>query len=344
MVRSDEAMRNLRLFLICLVQLAGTPSLRAHDPGLSTVELEQGPTALRARMTFARADAALVPAALIGEPQRLLEVELGGRAAAAESVRVSGDDANVLVELEYPAPAPGGLVMRSLALGVLPRGHRQYVSLRDGSGRVVADRFLDTRSDRFQAVLERGGAVRSAPFRRFFLLGVEHILTGWDHLAFLVGLLLAATRPQAVLGIITSFTAAHSITLALGALGLVALSPRIVEPLIALSIVYVGLENILRRDLERRWRLTFAFGLAHGFGFASALADLHIGSGPDGIFLPLLSFNLGVESGQLAVAALLLPVVWRLRRRPAFAVRWAPACSVLVALAGGFWFLQRVAF
>ena len=113
--------------------------------------------------------------------------------------------------------------------------------------------------------------------------------------------------------------------------------------MIAASIVYVGLENIVRRgDPQKRWRLTFAFGLIHGFGFASVLREMGIGAGAGGVIVPLFSFNLGVELGQVAVAAALLPFVWKLGTKPLFVERWIPACSALVAIAGAWWFVQRV--
>ena len=102
-------------------------------------------------------------------------------------------------------------------------------------------------------------------------LGIEHILTGADHLVFLLGLLLVAGGWRPLLGVVTAFTVAHSITLALAALSIFAPSPRLVEPAIALSIAYVGVENLLNPDARQRWRITFPFGLVHGFGFAGAL-------------------------------------------------------------------------
>ena len=115
-----------------------------------------------------------------------------------------------------------------------------------------------------------------------------------------------------------------------------------VEPLIAASIMYVGIENIIRRDLDRRWLLAFAFGLVHGCGFASVLRELGIGADGTGVAAPLLSFNLGVELGQLALAALVLPVIWRLKRRESYQLRYAPACSLSVALAGAYWLAERL--
>ncbi len=117
--------------------------------------------------------------------------------------------------------------------------------------------------------------------------------------------------------------------------------------MIAASIVFVGVENVLRRGEEPkgRWILTFAFGLIHGFGFAGVLRDLGVGrEGGESIAMPLFSFNLGVEIGQIVVAALVLPLVWYLRKRPAFVSRWVPILSGVVAAAGLVWLVQRTLF
>ena len=150
---------------------------------------------------------------------------------------------------------------------------------------------------------------------------------------------------KSAFAVITAFTLAHSITLAVATFNVFTLPAKYTEPLIAASIVYVGVENLLRRgDPKNRWMLTFAFGLIHGFGFASVLRDLGVGSNGTDVAMPLLSFNLGVELGQIAVAAIVLPLIWKLRTKPIFVKRWVPACSIAVALAGGYWFIQRVWF
>jgi hypothetical protein len=126
-------------------------------------------------------------------------------------------------------------------------------------------------------------------------------------------------------------------------LRLVQIPSRIVEPLIAVSIVFVGVENLLRGEISKSRRLlTFGFGLIHGFGFASALREAGIASSAGGIVLPLFSFNLGVELGQVMVAAVVLPIIWKLRENPLFVARWAPVCSAAVVLLGSFWLVERV--
>jgi hydrogenase/urease accessory protein HupE len=172
-------------------------------------------------------------------------------------------------------------------------------------------------------------------------LGVEHILTGADHLVFLLGLVLVGGTLRALLGVVTAFTLAHSITLALATLSVVAPSPGLVEPAIALSIAYVGVENLFVRDVSKRWRITFPFGLVHGFGFAGALRQIALPRGQ--VPLALISFNLGVETGQLAVLTLALPSLMVLTRRsPWFEDRGVKLVSALIAVGGGALFIARL--
>jgi hydrogenase/urease accessory protein HupE len=135
--------------------------------------------------------------------------------------------------------------------------------------------------------------------RHYFAAGAEHIAAGYDHIAFLLAVIVWGRRVWPLVGVITAFTVAHSLTLTLAVLGLVTLPARLVEPLIALSIVYVAAENFFVRDLRRRWAVTFAFGLLHGFGFAAVLRDY--GLPADALAPALAAFNLGVEAGQLVV-------------------------------------------
>ena len=148
--------------------------------------------------------------------------------------------------------------------------------------------------------------------------------------------------------IITCFTVAHSVTLALAALDVVRLSSRVVEPVIAASIVYVALENVLapeRRKGRLAWRaaVTFAFGLVHGLGFAAVLRELGLGTTPDGVVLPLLKFNLGVEAGQLAVASVVFPLILIARRRASLERPFVLTCSAVIAGFGARWLFLRIA-
>ncbi|HET6334916.1 MAG TPA: HupE/UreJ family protein [Polyangiales bacterium] len=178
------------------------------------------------------------------------------------------------------------------------------------------------------------------PLVEYFRLGVEHILTGFDHLVFLLGVVLIATRTRSVLAAVTAFTLAHSLTLALSVLGFVSVSPRLVEPLIALSVAYVGLENFWARDASRRYRITFAFGLVHGFGFAGALAE--IGLPPDRVAGALACFNLGVEAGQLVVLAALWPLLlWFHNSHVRPFMKLAAVVNVAIVVLGTTWAVER---
>jgi HupE / UreJ protein len=195
----------------------------------------------------------------------------------------------------------------------------------------------------------------------YLRLGVAHILSGYDHLAFLAALLLgaglrtrtrgatvaeAATPRQAIRGtiaVVSAFTVAHSITLVTQVLRPGVLGTRWVEPAIAFSVAYVGFENLIPRAPRGRWLLVFGFGLVHGLGFASVLRE--IGLPRRGLLLSLVSFNLGVELGQLLVVGLALPIVVACARRsPRGFERWGLRVgSALIGLLGATWLIGRIA-
>jgi hydrogenase/urease accessory protein HupE len=183
-----------------------------------------------------------------------------------------------------------------------------------------------------------------AVMKRFIPAGVEHILIGPDHLLFLVGLLLLGGTLRQLAVVVSSFTLAHSITLSLAALNVVNPPARIIEPAIALSIVYVGADNLMVRDGRdmRAW-IAFGFGFIHGFGFASVLREMDLP--PSALGWSLFSFNLGVEIGQLIVVVAVASALAALRARSElFGRKLAFAGSVAVIVAGAFWFIQRVFF
>lgn len=175
----------------------------------------------------------------------------------------------------------------------------------------------------------------------FVLLGVEHIATGYDHLLFLLALILCGGRLLELLKIITAFTIAHSLTLGAAALDLVTLPSAVVESVIALSIAYVAFENLYPRyAVSRRWAVSFLFGLVHGFGFSSVLKE--IGLPKDSLLLSLLNFNLGVEAGQLVAVAVIVPLlVWL--RRTSFEARVVRLVSLAVLGVGLGLFVERIA-
>ena len=173
----------------------------------------------------------------------------------------------------------------------------------------------------------------------FFVLGMNHILTGYDHLLFLFSLLLARQTFKQYAGTITAFTIAHSITLALTVTGVIHVSSRIVEPAIALSICYVALDNLIRKKVSYRWVLTFIFGLIHGMGFADILTEMNIPK--NALAVDLISFNIGIETVQVTIVALVLPL-------SALLYRWkhsrgvVVACSAVALMLGGLWLVQRI--
>jgi len=182
-------------------------------------------------------------------------------------------------------------------------------------------------------------------FTHYIPVGFDHILPkGLDHILFVLGLFFLSTRLRPLLWQITAFTLAHTVTLALGAMGWVTVPAGIVEPLIAASITYVAVENIFTSKLSR-WRpfVIFSFGLLHGLGFASVLGEFGI---PDDQFFPaLIAFNIGVEFGQLTVISLaFLAVGMWFRFKPWYRARIAIPASVLIALVGAYWFVERVFF
>jgi len=352
----------------------------AHDPGISTAQGQFRATGLEILVGFAPLDAEqlLPPEArvsgkwtqaefvaaqplLTGLAPQILELRTSGGAIAPSETRVelaAGDALNFF--LFFPLTQPGVVTLRSCQLGALPAGHRQFVIIADEQGSTLAKKLLSAKDDGLDISLrpaggagEAGGGVTVAAepaetptFWGFLQLGVEHIWTGYDHLLFLFALLVVCRSFRSIVAIITCFTLAHSITLALATLEVVNLPSRFVEAAIAASIVFVGLENVVRRGAEPkgRWALTFAFGLIHGFGFASVLKDLGVGQGGQGLAMPLFTFNAGVEIGQVVVAACVLPIVWKLRKNEKFLRRGVPALSAAVAAAGLYWFLERTVF
>ena len=185
---------------------------------------------------------------------------------------------------------------------------------------------------------------RWAVVQKFVPAGVHHILIGPDHLMFLIGLLLLGGSAKQLLAVVTAFTLAHSITLSLAVLNVVTPPGRLVEPIIALSIVYVGVDNLMSRGGKdvRVW-IAMIFGLIHGFGFASVLREMGLPSGALG--WSLFSFNLGVEFGQLAVVLAVAVMLSAIRARSAVVgERVVVAGSIAVIAAGAFWFVERVFF
>ncbi|WP_169081297.1 HupE/UreJ family protein [Paenibacillus sp. PL91] len=176
--------------------------------------------------------------------------------------------------------------------------------------------------------------------KQFLSLGLEHIFTGYDHILFVISLLIGAKTIRHIFYLVTSFTVAHSITLALATLNIVQLPGKLIESAIALSIIYVALKNIFHPESKHAPWIAFAFGLIHGFGFAGILSELNLGGSH--LAASLLFFNLGIEIGQILIVSLVFPLLLFISKRWVSANKWfMPSVSVVVLLFGFVWFVQR---
>ena len=341
-------LRSAVLAFVAAAGILGSPvAAVAHDPGLSSLALRVGPSEIVAELTMAAADAAAL-AGVDADVARLgsfalqaIDLQIDGRRLEGLVADIASQEGNAIrVRLRYARTPGSRLAVHSVVASRVARGHRQLLSIRNDDDSLLAQRMLDANTD---GVGDLGlSSTRADTTLQFFVLGIHHIVGGYDHLLFLGALLLVARGVRDVVTTLTAFTVAHSLTLGLAVTGVVNVPAGIVEPLIAASIVYVGLENLFRQQPPPRWKLTFGFGLIHGFGFAGALRELGIGSSGLAVALPLGSFNLGVEAGQIAVALVALPLLWALRAQPALSPRLTSACSVLVVLAGGYWLIERM--
>lgn len=360
---------------LCLAAAAAVSLLparaEAHAIGLSQGSYEGKGQTLTAKLVFARGEVAqLMPSLDANRDGHVTAIEVEAAKPALETTILGGvrvttegeactakitsagltEADGLLVEGKYTCPKPGAMKVDVALLDDLAFGHRH--AARSGSN----DELL-YRGHRELTVTPLAADAPDAPASDpaaaptpskskpsalgFFKMGIEHILTGYDHLVFLFGLILLRARVKELLATVTAFTVAHSISLALAVLGIVSPSARIVEPAIALSIAYVGIENFFVKDASKRWRITFPFGLIHGFGFAGALQEIALPKAA--VPTALVGFNLGVEAGQLAVLALVLPLVMLLRdKQKWFEPTGVRVLSGAVALAGGIWFVSRI--
>ena len=251
-------------------------------------------------------------------------------------------DTHVTVTLVWTCPNSGALRYRLSLFQDVDPSAQHLVSLKNESGQ------QEFALDKNTPELDLSGGVPSN-FRvagHFLAAGVEHIFLGYDHIAFLIAIILWTSRLWPVVKAVTAFTFAHSITLSLAALDVARIPSAIIEPAIAASVIYVAVENFTTREAGKRWRETFLFGLLHGFGFASALEEL--GLPKVKLVAALASFNCGVEIGQVLIVATafgLLSAVdrWQISgasgpvRNPAF----VHAASFAIVLLGSYWFVWR---
>ncbi len=275
---------------------------------------------------------------------RLL-VAVDGRALNPEVLRAEPlpERQALALQLRFHANSLPGLLRIRCALFPYDPQHQTFLNVYE-DGRLLHQEIFNkdhTTLDYFTG--SRQGTL--AVVKKFIPGGVYHIFTGPDHILFIVGLLLMGGSLLRLLTIVTAFTLAHSITLSLAALDVLNPPVRLIEPAIALSIVYVGIDNLMvgkgGRDI-RAW-VAFFFGLVHGFGFAGVLREF--GLPPRALGWSLFSFNFGVEIGQACIVIVVALLLTALRSRDeALARRVAVLGSVCVSLAGSYWFIQRVFF
>jgi hypothetical protein len=354
----------------CLVLLFFiSTAVNAHVVGLSKGEYRFDGSDLRAELVFARPElASSVPGLDANQDGLLSEQEVADARNSVNETIIQPLDVKtntgvctgifqkaMLVEqhglairaLYHCNQVPDAGVFKFKFLERLSFGHRHLVTVMmpNTSRRFVAYAgnaivSITPLSDQASGPVGDVQASTVATGWSLLHLGIEHILTGYDHLVFLLGLILVGGRMRSLLLAITAFTIAHSITLGLATLGVWGPAPSVIEPAIALTITYVGVENWFLHDAARRWQITFPFGLIHGFGFAGALQEIAIPQ--EQIPMALLAFNGGVEIGQIAVLLIVLPVIMCLRRQYWFVRNGIKSVSTAIAIAGGCWFIARV--
>jgi HupE / UreJ protein len=358
----------LHSFLFVLL----TSRVQAHDPGLSSAMITVGDEQIEVLLGFAEKD---VESMIATDPNAAGSVAAKGFTAIQgelESVAAKGfcfylgrermisrraaarrkDAQNIEISLLFQRPRSGEVRFVSTLFDRLPLGHRQFLTAQTTSGVDLGQALLSAKENLLEVNLPAASgdtvSTSSYPSLAFLKLGVEHIWLGVDHLLFVFGLLLLVQSRWMLLKTITAFTVAHSITLALATFGYVSLPALLLNAAIALSILILGVE-VVRSGSGRTsmtvlhpWIVAFAFGLLHGFGFASGLSALGLPSA--GIPLALVMFNLGVEIGQVSFVSLILILARSFRQ---LEIRWPRWVQVLpgytVGSLGAFWTIQRAA-
>src|SRR2546425_3697202 len=345
--------REIILLLVSVLILRHAPAVLAHTTSTGLAALTVTGSTLPYRLTLVLSDlpdepARLFTAAVAGDAgsvermaallRQSVQVRTGERLCRPGRTTLQGSqlgDARITLALTlHCSDPPAQLVIRDDWFDVLGEHYRTLTRI-EGPGGVHQVAFLpDAREATVSFSAERPQHDTS-----FLWLGVEHIVTGYDHLLFLAALLLRGGRFLTLAKLVTAFTLAHSLTLALAVLGLVTVPDRLVEAIIAASITWVALENLARRrEPSRRWVVSFLFGLVHGCGFAAALRPLALP--PWNLALALLGFHLSVQASHGMVIAALLPLLAWLSHYP-WQPRFVRVTSVVLAIIGLVWFVQR---
>jgi hydrogenase/urease accessory protein HupE len=352
-----------RLGLAILIALATASIAPAHPAPFSYLDVELGERAVEVTLVAHAFDVAHELA--LESPEDVLDPALLARrrddliARLASRFRLAADDrvlscrssaapeglpdrSAVRLRFSCDTDSPAGVLRLRAALFPYDPAHQTFLNVYE-RGTLQSQAILDRDHDAMEYFAgTRQGALAVA--RRFLPAGVHHILIGPDHLLFLVGLLLLGGSVRQLAWVVTAFTVAHSLTLSLAALAVFMPPARIVEPAIALSIVYVGADNLLvRGGRDTRAWIALGFGLVHGFGFASVLREMELPR--RALAWSLFSFNVGVEIGQLLVVLAVATALAALRARSEQAGRrLALVGSIVVVVAGSVWFVERLLF
>jgi len=341
----------LSLMLVLLVVIP----VRAHDPALSAVKVMLNANEMAISVTVHQlalekaAGHRLDPVDTDIEIRSRAFVFVGKERVEPKLASLDVDTKGGAVTWSTRLPYNGqGVTVRQAIFPDDPAAKTLVTIYKDG--RAVFDTVYDSKT--VQLASEQASAPDAWHLRllHFIGTGIHHIFIGIDHVCFVIGLVLLGGSLRGLLRVVTSFTIAHSITLALAVLGLVSVPARFVEPLIALSITGIAVDNILQfrrpdRNVDTAWKhrvvATFVFGLLHGFGFAGALGTLNVHG--EQLATGLLGFNLGVELGQLAIVLCCAPVVFIIGKKfPVEGRALRTAGSIAIGIAGIFWFIQRI--
>jgi len=367
-----------RFYISLFFLISLTLDAQAHDPGLSSAQVTVGNQQIDVLLGFAQRDVESVLAA--GKDSADTNTTKGFAAIQLESVATKEfrlfwgkqraipsqstarrkDTQNVEISLRFQRPNSGQLRLDSGQLRLvsslferLPLGHREFLSVQTTSGAILGEAMLSAEENSLQIDLPEvpestADSNKSHSFFAFLKLGIEHIWLGVDHLLFVFGLLLLVKSRWMLLKTVTAFTVAHSITLALATLGYAHLPGPPLNTAIAFSILILGIEIVRSRSGKTSittlhpWIVAFAFGLLHGFGFASGLSALGLPAAD--IPLALVMFNVGVEIGQLSFVLLILLLERSFRQLEIHWPRWVQALpGYTVGSLGAFWTIQRAA-
>ena len=363
-------------FALAALFLARQPATYAHKPSDSYLNLRLDETGIKGRWSISlrdldiaigldlNNDRAITWGEVKAQRERLVVLAKDNlRLRTADSFsnlefsnllidRLS-DGAYAVLDFKTTSPVTGSARIVYNFLFDIDAQHRGIMTI-SRSGRPPEIAFFTPENREF--VFSSGGAASARGFAALVRHGVWHIWKGFDHLLFLFALLLPAVLKFQdgkwevvarfppiliqVAKVVTAFTLAHSITLSLAVLGVVALPSVLVESIIAGSVVFAAVNNFHPMVAKQSWIVAFIFGLVHGFGFASVFADLGLKGGD--ILSPLLAFNLGVELGQLVIVMLFLPIAFVLRRSPVYRIIFLQYGSAVIALVATTWMAERI--